>query len=178
MALLGILILVLLGVSLRLLPHLPNFVPIAAISLFAGVYLNRKYFFLVPISAMLLSDYFIGFYELKVMASVYFSFFIISLTGLFLRKHKNPAAIISCSLAGSLLFYLITNFAVFAFTPWYPKDLAGLLMSYTLALPFFRNTILGDLFYTSLFFGIWELYPQRHLLSAFLKRKFIVALTS
>ncbi len=54
--------LVVLGAALRFAPHLPNFAPIAAIALFGGVYLNKKYALIVPIAAMLISDYFIGFF--------------------------------------------------------------------------------------------------------------------
>lgn len=145
------------AVILRLIPHLPNFAPIAALGLFGGTYLNKKYALLVPLGAMLISDYFIGFASFPVTFSVYFSFFLIGLIGLWLRRHKNLSNIIGATLAGSILFFVITNFAVWAATPWYPKNLAGLEQSYFLALPFFRNTILGDLFYVSTMFGLFEL---------------------
>jgi len=164
--------LVFLGVILRLLPHPPNFVPIAALALFGGAYLNKKYFWMVPLLAMWISDYFIGAYEPKLMIAVYGSFGIISLIGLFLRKRKNPGIVLSGSVISSFLFFLITNAAVWAFTPWYPKDFSGLLLSYTLAVPFLKNTILGDLFYTSLFFGVWEVYLKRDKLLYYLKPKF------
>lgn len=144
------------AVILRLIPHLPNFAPIAALALFGGTYLNKKYALLVPLGAMLVSDYFIGFASFPVTFSVYFSFFLIGLIGLWLRRHKNLANIIGATLAGSILFFLITNFAVWAATPWYPKNWVGMSQCYILALPFFRNTILGDLFYVSTMFGLFE----------------------
>lgn len=144
------------AVILRLLPHLPNFAPIAALALFGGTYLNKKYALMVPLLAMLVSDYFIGFYDYWVMLSVYGSFLIIGLIGLWLRRHKNLSNIIGATLAGSILFFVITNFAVWAATPWYPKNFAGLSECYLLALPFFRNTILGDLFYVGTMFGLYE----------------------
>jgi len=143
--------------ALRLLPHPPNFAPIAAIALFGGVYLSRKFALGIPILAMLVSDIFIGFYKPVVMASVYGSFVLCGLIGLWLKKHKKAGTIIGSSLLCSVLFFIITNFAVWAFTPWYTKTLAGLVQCYALALPFFRNTLLGDIFYVGVFFGAYEL---------------------
>ncbi len=143
--------------ALRLLPHPPNFAPIAAIALFGGVYLSRKFALGIPILAMLVSDIFIGFYKPVVMASVYGSFVLCGLIGLWLKKHKKAGTIIGSSLLCSVLFFIITNFAVWAFTPWYTKTLAGLVQCYVLALPFFRNTLLGDIFYVGVFFGVYEL---------------------
>jgi len=155
-----IFVLVIVGISIgtRLLPHPANFAPIAALALFAGVYGARisKWYLLAPLAAILLSDLFLGFYEWKVMGIVYGSFFAIGLFGLLVGKYKNPGTIILGSLGGSMLFYVVTNFAVWAFTAYYPATLDGLLMSYTMALPFFRNTLMGDLFYAGLFFGAYE----------------------
>lgn len=144
------------AIILRLIPHLPNFAPIAAMGLFGGVYLNKKYALLVPLLAMLFSDYLIGFYNPTVMISVYGSFLIIGLVGLWLRRHKNFANILGATLLGSVIFFVVTNFAVWVATPWYSKTVQGLIECYTLALPFFRNTILGDLFYVSSIFGLYE----------------------
>lgn len=171
---LGILFLIFLGVILRILPHPPNFAPIAAIALFGGVYLAKRYFWIVPLLALFVGDYFIGSYDARLMVAVYGSFGIISLIGLWLRNHRSPGMIISSALAGSLLFYLITNFAVWAFSPWYPKDISGLMLSYTLALPFFKNTILGNLFYVSLFFGVYELTLNRKFVYSQLRKKVIL----
>lgn len=145
------------AVILRLLPHPPNFAPIAALALFGGVYLNRKYALLVPLAAMFFSDYFLGFSEFWVTFSVYLSFFSIGLIGLWLKSHKKLPNIVGASLLGSVLFFALTNFAVWAATPWYTKDLAGFIQCYLLALPFFRNTLLGDLFYVGTMFGLYEL---------------------
>jgi len=155
----------------RLLPHPPNFAPIGALSLFSGTYLSIKYAPFIPLLVMIASDYFIGFYELKLMISVYLSFFLICLIGFWLKKNKNPLTIVFSSFFTSLFFYLITNFAVWVFTPWYEKSLSGLILAYTLALPFFRNTILGDLFYTVSFFSVYELILNKELFFSFLKRQ-------
>ena len=149
-------VLVSIGVVLRLIPHLPNFTPVLVISLFAGVYFSKKIALIVPIVTMLISDAFIGSYDLKVMLSVYSSLMLCSFLGFLVKKNKKWYTILGGSLSCAVLFYLITNFAVFAFTPWYPKNIIGLIDCYVLALPFFKYTILGNLFYAPVFFGIYE----------------------
>lgn len=146
------------GAILRLLPHLPNFAPIAAMALFGGVYLNKKYAFGVPILALLISDYFIGFYNIWVMLSVYGSFFIIGLLGLWLRKHKTILNTGAITLSSSVIFFIVTNFVVWAAPPsMYSHNWQGLTQSYIMGLPFFRNTLLGDFFYVGAMFGLMEL---------------------
>lgn len=149
--------LVLFGALVRLLPHPANFVPIGALALFGGTYLKRKYGLFVPLLAMFVSDIFIGFYNIWLMASVYLGFLLIVILGFWLKKHKKWYFMLGSSLFGSIIFYLITNFAVWAFSSWYPKTFSGLLLCYFMALPFFRNTLLGDLFYVSILFGSYEL---------------------
>lgn len=154
-------LLILLGAVLRFLPHLPNFAPITALALFGGVYLrNRKLAIVIPLAAMLVSDYFIGFYHLPVMLFVYLSFAISGLLGLWLKKRKNLGNAVGVTLFASVQFYLLTNFAVWAFGSLYPPDAQGLLSSYINALPFFRNTLLGDLFYVGVLFGAYEFVPR------------------
>jgi hypothetical protein len=152
------------GILLRLIPHLPNFAPIAAMALFGGVYLvsenngmSKKYALIIPIVALFISDIIIGFYNPILMIAVYGSFTLIGLIGLWLRKHKNPAAILAATLCGSTLFFAITNFAVWAMPKsFYPHTIQGLVQCYALAIPFFRNTLLGDIFYTGLMFTLME----------------------
>jgi uncharacterized membrane protein len=142
------------GILMRLVPHLPNFTPIAAIALFGGTYLNKKYAFIVPLVAMFISDIFLGFHS--TMIYVYGSFLLTGVIGLWLKNHKNAKNVVGAALFSSVLFFLITNFGVWA-TGWYPKTLSGLMQSYVMGIPFFRNTILGDLCYTGVFFGAYEL---------------------
>ncbi len=149
--------LVILGISLRFLPHPYNFVPISAIALFSAVYLGRLPALILPVLTMFLSDLFIGFYQWTLMSAVYGTFLLIGLIGWWLKKNKKITAVLGCSLLASVLFFIITNWAVWQFTNWYPKNLPGLIESYLMALPFFKNTLLGDLFYISSFFGIYEL---------------------
>lgn len=144
------------------LPHIPNFAPIAAIAIFSGVYLkDKRIALIVPIVAMIISDAIIGFYNPWIMASVYGSFLAIGLIGLWLKNNKTVTNILGASLTGSVLFFLITNFAMWAVQPYmkqaiYPHTLQGLMQSYTMGLPFFRNTLMGDLFYVSTMFGLME----------------------
>ncbi len=145
-----------LAVIARLLPHPPNFAPIAAMAIFGGVYLNKRYALILPLFALFLGDIFIGFYSPVVMFSVYGSFILTGLIGLWLKRGKNPINVIFAAVGSSVLFFLVTNFAVWL-GGWYPKNITGLVESYTLAVPFFRNTLLGNLFYTSAFFGGYEL---------------------
>ncbi len=142
------------AVILRLLPHPANMAPIAAMALFGGAYLNKRYALLVPLVALFISDIFLGFHQS--MVAVYFSFFLTGGIGLYLARHKTPITVIMASLLSSVLFFLITNYNFWYTYSLYPKTLAGLLESYTAALPFFRNTLIGDLLYTGIFFGAYE----------------------
>lgn len=166
----SVLILVLVGASYRFFPHPPNFAPIAAISLFSGFYF-RRYFILIPIFIMLISDWFIGFYDWKLMAVVYSSFILVSFIGVLMRKKRSVLILIGSSLAGSVLFYVLTNLAVWAFSPWYSHNFQGLSECYLVAVPFFKNTLAGDLFYSSVIFGCYELLAQPKEKLAFLWRK-------
>ena len=149
-------LLIIIGVVMRLLPHPANFAPISAIAMFGGTYLNKKYALLIPLGALFLSDLYIGLYNIKLMVSVYGSFLIVGLMGLWLKKHKKFQNIIAVSLLSSVIFFLITNFAVWAFSPWYAKSWSGLMQCFYMALPFFRNTFFGDLFYVGVLFGLYE----------------------
>ncbi len=151
-----VLLLILIGIGLRFLPHPPNFSPIAAIALFGGVYLSRKIAFIVPIVVLIISDIFIGYYEFSLMAAVYGSFLLIVVLGFWLKKHKKWYTVLGSSVLGALLFFIITNLAVWAITPWYAKTISGLIQSYLMALPFFKNTLLGNLAFVSIFFGAYE----------------------
>lgn len=148
------LLIICVAVVLRLVPHPANVAPIAAMALFGGVYFNKKYALLVPLAALFVSDLFLGFHASMLM--VYTSFVLTGIIGIFLSKHKKVRYIVAGSLVSSLLFYTLTNFNYWYATPLYPKTISGLLESYVAALPFLRNTVLGDMLYTGLFFGSYE----------------------
>jgi hypothetical protein len=142
------------GALMRLLPHAPNFAPIAAIALFGGAYLNKKYALILPLAAMFLSDIFLGFHD--TMGYVYGAFLLTGMIGLWLRKHKNVVNVFGATLASSVLFFLISNFGVWA-QGMYARDISGLFQSYVMAIPFFKNTLVSNFFYTGLMFGSYEL---------------------
>jgi len=168
------LLFILIGVSLRLLPHAPNFAPIAAIALFGGVYFSKRIALILPIGIMAISDIFIGYYELKLMILVYGSFLLCVILGFWLKKHKKWYTVGGSAILSAVLFFLITNFAVWAFAPWYAKTFSGIIQCYIMALPFFRNTLLGDLFYVIVFFGAYELIEVWIRKSFELKKKIFV----
>lgn len=148
--------LVLLGFVARLLPHPPNFAPIGGVAIFSGLYLPKRLAILLPLVAMLASDFLIGFYSLPILLSVYGSFALTVAIGLFIRRHKSLPTVIGGALAGSVAFFLITNAAVWLFGTMYPHNISGLFQSYVMALPFFKNSLLGDFFYTGVLVGSME----------------------
>jgi hypothetical protein len=151
---------VLLAALARLLPHPPNFAPVAAVALFAGAHFSRtSWAFAVPLAAMLLSDAYLGFHDLTLV--VYGAFAAAVGIGLLLRSRRGLRAIAGASLASSILFFVVTNFAVWAFGTLYPKTAAGLAACYVAAIPFFQNTVLGDAFFTAALFGGWALAERR-----------------
>lgn len=164
------------GILLRLTPHIPNFAPISAVAIFGGANLNKRFAIWVPLIAMAISDYLLLYVNpygnpvfdissiqpIKAMFHsttlyVWGSFIISGLIGIWLKGHKKkPSNIVGASFLASLQFFLITNFGVWA-GGMYSRDLGGLLESYIMGLPFFKWTLLGDLFYTGVFFGTYEL---------------------
>ena len=144
----------------RLIPHLPNFTPIGAIALFGGAYFfNKKLALLIPFLAMLLSDLFIGFHG--TMLAVYLSFIAIVGIGMLLKGRVKPLSVLFAALGSSILFFIVTNFAVWMGSTVYPQDLVGLIACYTAAIPFFHYTALGDLFYSGVLFDCFYLYELK-----------------
>lgn len=150
--------LIIAGILLRFAPHAPNFTPVAAIAIFSGAYLNKKYAFLVPLVLMITSDIFIGMHNTVIFT--WGSFVLGTFLGIWLKKHKNILGIVSTSLASSVLFYLVSNFGVWLMG-WYPRTLKGLVDCYMMAIPFLRNFTLGTLIYTFGFIGIYEFIASR-----------------
>lgn len=133
------------GILSRILPHDPNFTAVGAATIFAGIYLPKKYTFVIPLSIMLVSDLFLGFHQ--TMGWVYASYILIALLSTRM-KH-----IIVTPLVSSVLFFVITNFGVWNTGTMYAHNLAGLIECYTMGLPFFRGTLAGDMVYTALLVG-------------------------
>ena len=139
----------------RLLPHPVNFTPIAAMALAGGVYLDKRFALIIPLIALVLSDLVIGVYPILIF--VYGSFLLIGLIGLWLKSRKKVLPVLGAALFSSVLFFIITNFGVWAMGPeTYPRTWNGLVECYVAAIPFFRNTVFGDLLYTAVLFGVFE----------------------
>jgi hypothetical protein len=152
--------LILAAAASRVIPHPPNFTPITAIALFGGAYFSKKWLaFLVPLSSLLLSNLVLGYGVGSYV--VYASFALVVSIGLLLRRRRSGLAIGAAALASSVLFFLVTNFGVWFFDNMYPKTGAGLIMCYTAAIPFFKNAVLGNAFYTVVLFGGFAL-AQRY----------------
>jgi hypothetical protein len=148
--------LVLFGAAMRVVPHPWNLTPVGAIALFAGARVaNKRLALVVPLAVMLLSDAWLGFHE--GMLFVYGSFAAIVCIGMWARRQGGPLPIAAGALTGSLLFFFVTNFGVWLLSDGqlaYPKTLAGLVDCYLMAVPFFQHTLLGDLLFSALLFGL------------------------
>ena len=146
--------------ALRLLPHPPNFSPIAAMALFSGAQLpKRALAFVAPFAALLLSDLALGgFYP--GMNFVYLSFALTVVIGWAVASRKTPLVIGGAAVASSVLFFVLTNFGMWLFSGIYPLTQAGLVECYVAAIPFFQNTLVGDLSFTLLLFGGFALLER------------------
>jgi hypothetical protein len=149
--------LILLAVVGRLIPHPDNFTPIMAVALFAGASLPSRIAYVVPLAALVASDLLLG-YPLDWMALVVYGCLLASVgIGQWLATRRTLTKTGLAAIAGSLVFYLVTNFAVWADSPGlYSHTVDGLVQCYVMAIPFFRNSLAGDLFWTALLFGLYE----------------------
>ncbi|MDB5240749.1 MAG: hypothetical protein JWP57_1374 [Spirosoma sp.] len=150
----------------RLVPHWPNFTPIAALALFGAATFERKWLGLVaPLAAMLLSDALIGFHSS--MGAVYISFGLTWLLGVWALKKITVGRIAAVSVVASILFFLITNFAVWSGSTYYPQTMPGLITCYVAGIAFYNGTsfflngMAGDLFYSAIMFGGYYLLQLR-----------------
>jgi len=160
-------VLITLGVAGRLLPHPPNFTPMAAIALFAGFIFVKRYMAVVAVvAAMLLTDYFAfgylspDWFASKSMMVVYLALLFPIVFRGFLQKKLGILRIAGAALASSTVFFVATNFAVWAFSPMYEKTFTGIVLCYTMAIPFFQNTIAGDMMWSGIIFGSY--FALRH----------------
>lgn len=144
------------GLSGRLLSHPWNVTPLTAVALFAASYMGFRQSLFLTFAIMLVSDLCIGFYQWEVMFAVYLSFALASYIGSVWNTQKTVWSIVGVSIGSSLLFFIITNYAVWQFTPLYTHTLIGLQEAYIMAIPFFKNSCIGDLMYTGFLFGAYE----------------------
>ncbi len=158
---------VLAAIVTRLLPHPWNATPMAAMFLFGGAtFRTRREGLLVPLAALMISDYAVVHLlyhgQHRWFSPVtWASFLLIGVIGWTLRDKISFSRVAAAALASSVSFFLITNFPPWAAGTLYPKTFGGLVTCYVAALPFFRNTLLGDLFYTAVMFGSYYWLRQR-----------------
>jgi hypothetical protein len=148
-----------LGFACRFFNYPPNFTPLSAIALFSGFYFYQRWSWLIPMIILATSDTLLGFYNWQIMVSVYVSYLSIWLLGYLLKKYYRSWSLGLNAIASSLIFFIITNLAFWYFSGFYPFTLNGLMSCFVLALPFFKNTLLGDLFFISVIFGSYSLIP-------------------
>ena len=151
---------ILAAAALRLVPHPPNFTPIGAMALFSGAYLGRRgaVALVAPLGALFLSDLVLGFY--RGMPTVYFSVALIVIIGWMALRRVSPIRVGGAAIASSVLFFVLTNFGTWLSSGFYPRTLAGLEACYIAAIPFFQNTVAGDLFYAAVLFGGFALLER------------------
>ena len=158
--LIAILAAILIAAALRLVPHWPNFTPIGAMALFGGAYFGKRALaFAAPLGALLLSDLVLGFHA--GMPYVYGSVALVVLIGWVLARRATPLGIAAAAMASSVLFFAVTNFGTWLSSGMYPQTLAGLAACYVAAIPFFQNTLAGDLVFSALLFGGFALLERR-----------------
>jgi len=170
----SVLVLLIIAVaSIRLIPHIPNFSPFAAIGLFGVSHFQKKWqAFCIPIISIWISDLIInnflyGYYFpnfilfYKGFYWQYGSYILIMITGHFLLKTVTVKKMVIASLLSSVLFFIITNFGCWPGSPFYTQDINGLLLCYTAGLPFLKGSIAGDLFYSGFIFGSFYLLKQK-----------------
>jgi hypothetical protein len=134
-----LIVFILIAVWFRLIPHPPNVTPITSLALFSGLMFQKRWLsVLVPLVAMFLSDMVLGFGMISLW--VYSAFIMITILGWFLNQMNIKSILLS-----SIIFFIVTNFGVWFMD--YPHTIQGLVMCYTLAIPFFGYSIIGDLFW-------------------------------
>ncbi len=142
----------LIGILSRLVPHIPNMTAVGGASLFMGAKFGVKKSMIVLFLTMLATDSVKGLHS--VMWATYGSLVLAILIGKYMASKKNAGWIIGGTLLSSILFFIITNFAVWLAPNFmYAKTLSGLVDCYMMAVPFFKNSLAGDLMYSSIFFG-------------------------
>lgn len=144
--------LILAAAASRLIPHAPNFSPIAALAIFGGaIFSDRRLAFFVPLAAMFLSDLAIGLHSR--MWVVYGSFALIVCLGFRLRAGAHRDRWIMAVTGSAVSFFVLTNLGEWATSGLYPRTWAGLMQCYVAAIPFFQNTLLSDILYSVVLFG-------------------------
>jgi len=154
------LVLILILIFSRLIPHPPNFTPIIAAAVMSNYLFKNIYISLfILLTSMFLSDLIIGTHGNFFF--VYFSLFLITIFCRKVIKHIDVKNLLLLSLFSSLMFFVITNFGVWALTGMYEKNLNGLLYCYLLAIPFFTNTIISTVIFSYLTYAVNNFYYKK-----------------
>ncbi len=168
----GFLLLVVLAAAFsRLIPHAPNVTPIGALALFGAAYFSRKSLALVvPAISIFLSSLVINnviyqpesfmWMDINFPAQI-LAFGLIGMMAFFSLKKINVKSVATSSISASLIFFVVTNFSTWLTDGMYPMTLSGLITCYEMAIPFFWNTLAGDLVYVSILFGGYELVRRQ-----------------
>lgn len=164
-----------LAALVRLLPHPHNFTPLGAMALFGGAYFGRRVVaVLAPLAALWISDLILNNLILKPQfpqyypegfiwfnsISIYLAFVLIAVLGWTILHKTSVPRLLGASFGASALFFLVTNFAVWQGSSVYPQNPGGLIACYVAGIPFFWNTLLGDLTYTVIMFGAFALVSR------------------
>ena len=147
MNILLIIILTLFAIFSRLIPHPPNFTPLLAIALYSGVCFKNKFLFIIPLLSMVISDFFLGYHN--VIFWVYLSLLIIFYMGYLLFKKYTFRNLILLSFVSSIMFFILSNLGVWIIG--YPKSFEGFVACYVAAIPFFHNTLISTILFSSIF---------------------------
>ena len=145
------------GIAGRLVPHVWNVAPVASIALLSAAYFGIRFSTVLTVCVLAFSDLFIGFYDWHVMAAVYAGMVGAGLIGRFVIKRK-AFSVVGASLLSSAFFFVLTNWAVWQFGTMYAHSFSGLLDAYAMALPFFKNSLIGDAFFALSFFATAEAF--------------------
>ena len=163
-------IIILLAAFTRIMPHPPNFSRMAAIGIFGAAHFAKKWqAFFIPLIGIWVSDLVINNYVYSSSSSnfvwfysgfywQYISYILIIFTGLFIFNRgisltKTAGGMIS----SSGIFFLVSNFGVWAGGTMYPKNFSGLITCYAAGVPFIHNTIISDVLFTTVLFGTYYL---------------------
>jgi hypothetical protein len=140
----------------RLLPHWPNVSPVAAMALFGGAYfVDKRLAFMVPFAALFLSDLVLGLHNSMIF--VYAGFALTVAIGFMLKSRITFTRASFAVVTSSVVFFLLTNFGAWMTSALYAKTAEGLMQAFVAGIPFFQNSLLGNLVYSALIFGGYHL---------------------
>ena len=143
----------------RILPHLPNVSPVAAMALFGGAYFaDKRMAFIVPFVALFVSDLVLGLHDSMIF--VYAGFALTVGIGFQLQKRVSLTNTAFAVVVSSVLFFLLTNLGAWMTSALYAKSAAGLMQAYVAGIPFFQNSLLGNLVYAAVIFGGYHLLQK------------------